>query len=259
MKFLNKRKLLVLILLISLISQMQVYAKESTKKLVQDEIITSLEDMQATMIDCKYLKVYKKPDYSSKIIENIPYGKTFTVHDQVGKWFSITYEDISGYVFWNYVSFVEENISKTSSLIGNSIIHYTSSENRDNNINIACKTINGIVLKPNDEFKWSNIVGQTTLKKGYLKAPIIVNKKTSYGLGGGVCQVSTALYNALLDTKITPSEIHHHSIGSAYSENDAAVAYGSKDFVFRNIYNFPIEIEAYSYKSVVCVNIYKFD
>ena len=90
-------------------------------------------------------------------------------------------------------------------MIGNSIIHYTSSENRDNNINIACKTINGIVLKPNDEFKWSNIVGQTTLKKGYLKAPIIVNKKTSYGLGGGVCQVSTALYNALLDTKITPS------------------------------------------------------
>lgn len=258
MTLLKKRNFLI-ILLACFVFQMQVYAQEGVVKLAQDEISISLEDMQATIRNCNNLNVHSKPNYASKIIANIQVGELFTVHDQVGKWFNITYQDVSGFVFWNYVSFIEEDITENSSLIGNSIIHYTSSDNRDNNINIACKAINGIVLEPNAEFRWSDIVGKTTAKKGYLEAPIIVNKRVSSGLGGGVCQVSTTLYNALLDTNITPSEIHHHSIGSSYSKNDATVAYGSKDFAFYNTYDFPIEIEAYSYKSVVCVNIYKFD
>ena len=258
MTFFKKRNFLI-ILLACLVFQMQVYAQEGVVKLAQDEITISLEDMQATIRNCNNLNVHSKPNYASKVIANIQVGELFTVHEQVGKWFNITYQDISGFVFWNYVSFIEEDITENSSLIGNSIIHYTSSDNRDNNINIACKAINGIVLKPNAEFRWSDIVGQTTAKKGYLKAPVILEMKVSSGLGGGVCQVSTTLYNALLDTNITPSERHHHSLDSSYSKNDAAVAYGSKDFVFCNTYDFPIEIEAYSYKSVVCVNIYKFD
>ena len=258
MTLLKKRNFLI-ILLACFVFQMQVYAQEGVVKLAQDEITISLEDMQATIRNCNNLNVHSKPNYASKVIANIQVGELFTVHDQVGKWFNITYQDVSGFVFWNYVSFIEEDITENSSLIGNSIIHYTSSDNRDNNINIACKAINGIVLEPNAEFRWSDIVGQTTAKKGYLKAPVILEMKVSSGLGGGVCQVSTTLYNALLDTNITPSERHHHSLDSSYSKNDAAVAYGSKDFVFCNTYDFPIEIEAYSYKSVVCVNIYKFD
>lgn len=253
------KKLLFIMPFLFLISSLRVYAQDDNViHLMQDEIIVSLEDMPATIRNCKQLSVHSKPSNSSKVVANIPYGECFSVTDQIGKWFKITYEDITGFVFWNYISFIEEDIVENSGLIGNSIIHYTSSDNRDNNIDIACKAINGIVLKPGAEFKWSDIVGQTTAEKGYLEAPIILNSQITTDLGGGVCQVSTTLYNALLDTKITPSELYHHSIGSSYSKNDATVVYGSKDFIFCNTYDFSIEIEAYSYKSVICVNIYKF-
>lgn len=61
----------------------------------------------------------------------------------------------------------------------------------------------------------------------------------------------------MLDTSIIPTEHHKHSIGSAYAEKDATVAYASKDFAFKNTYDFPIRIETYSYKAIVFVNIYK--
>ncbi len=211
----------------------------------------------ATIRDCKELNIRKKPDDSSTLLATVTDGEIFYVFEQSGKWFRVEYQGISGYAFWKYISFIEEDISENSDLLGNSIIQYKSSTNRDTNIAIACATINGIMLKPNEEFRWSKIVGKTTKKKGYLEAPVIINKKSATGLGGGVCQVSTALYNALLDTTIIPTELHKHSIGSAYAKKDATVAYGHKDFAFKNTYDFPIRIEASSYYSVVFVSIYK--
>ena len=168
----------------------------------------------------------------------------------------MSFSSISGFVFWKYVGFLEPEITEHPHLIGNSIIHYTSSENRDFNISLACETINGLILNPGDEFRWSSIIGCANKEKGYLPSTVIVGGKPVLGYGGGVCQVSTTIYNALFDTTISPKEVHRHSIGCAYAEKDATVAYGYKDFIFENTYDFPIIIEVYSYKAIVFVNIY---
>lgn len=227
----------------------------------EDSDVPIISGMDATVRYCNNLNVRLTPSTSSEILATIPLGEHFTIIDQTGKWFEIDYNGISGYVFWKYVSFTETDISQEedSNIIGNSIIQYTSSDNRDTNISIACNTINDIIFEPGEQFRWSDIVGQTTSDKGYLSAPVIVNRQSVSGLGGGVCQVSTTIYNALLDTSIVPDEIHKHSIGSSYAVNDATVAYGSKDFAFTNSYDFPIQIEAYSYKAVVIVSIYKLE
>ena len=258
-------KKLVLAVVISITSLLlfsfPAFAQENKENVspVQDENVPVFAGFYATPRKCNELNVRELPNDSSNIVAKIPLGEIFKVFEQEGKWFRAEYQDLSGFVFWKYISFIEEEISENSNLIGNSIIQYASSENRDFNIALACSAINGVVLQPGEEFRWSKIVGQASAEKGYLPAPVIINKKSATGYGGGVCQVSTTLYNALLDTSIVPTEHHHHSIGSAYAKNDATVAYGYKDFAFINTYDFPIRIEANAFYSVVFVNLYRED
>lgn len=193
---------------------------------------------------------------NAKVLTVIPCGETITIFDQQGAWFSVKYKNYSGFVSWKYIKFTEPEIEEDSELIGNSIIHYKSSENRDINMNIACATINGVVIQPGEKFIWSQIVGQTTKEKGYKIAPVIINRQSVDGLGGGVCQVSTTLYNATFDTAIN-AKAYSHSLGCAYAKRDATVAYGYKDFTFENPYDFPIKLEMYSYKGVVFCSIYR--
>ena len=262
MKAFKKSVLAVVISITSLLLfSIPVFAAENNENVspMQDENVPVFAGFDATPRDCKEVNVRELPNDSSNIISKIPLGETFKVFEQSGKWFRVEYQGLSGFVFWKYISLIEEEITGDSNLIGNSIIQYTSSENRDFNIALACNAINGVVLQPGEEFRWSKIVGQASAEKGYLPAPVIINRKSVTGYGGGVCQVSTTLYNAILDTPIVPIEHHHHSIGSAYAKNDATVAYGSKDFAFNNTYDFPIRIEASSYYSVVFVNLYRED
>lgn len=258
-----KKNLAVVIFILCFVSfSLATFAKETSQTTQEEEDSKPFESLEAVVRDYKNLgtqnvNLRQKPSTSSKILATLPVGESISVIDQKGKWLEVKYNNLSGFIFWKYVGFVEPEITENSELIGNSIIHYTSSTNRDINISIACKALNGITLNTNEEFRWSKVVGEATTKKGYLSAPVIVNKKSVPGIGGGVCQVSTTLYNALLDTSIVPTEHHKHSIGSAYSSKDATVAYGYKDFAFKNTYNFPIKLEAYSYKSLVFVNIYK--
>lgn len=245
----------LLVALFILLLPIRSYALESTPDEEDKPIIYGME----ATVKTDNLNLRSGPDTSYSVITTLHRGDTLTILEEYGKWFEVDYNGTHGYVSWEYISFVEEEITADSNLIGNSIIHYTSSSNRDTNISIACQTINGIVLKPGDTFRWSEIIGQTTTEKGYMSATVIVNRRPVPGLGGGVCQVSTTIYNALLDTEIVPDEVHRHSIGSAYAAMDATVAYGYKDFVFTNSYDFAIQIETYSYKSVIVVNIYKVD
>lgn len=224
--------------------------------------IPLISGMDAYVRDCDELVLRQEPNTTSQQLALLQLGEHVVVKDQIGKWFEVEHNGISGFVYWKYIKFSESDINTVSddgllTLIGNSIIHYTSSENRDHNILIACSTLNGMTLLPAQQFKWSDVIGQTTKKKGYLSAPVLMNKKSVLGLGGGICQVSTTLYNAILDTTIVPDELHRHSIGSSYAKQDATVAHGSKDFIFTNPYDFSISIQMSSYKGVVFVNIYK--
>ena len=109
---------------------------------------------------------------------------------------------------------------------------------RLNNINITCNTINGTTIKNGDSFSFNSIVGQPTSEKGYQEADVFVNQKTEKGYGGGNCQVSTTIYNAVLKVEgIEVTERHPHKKKVSYIEEgkDAAVSYsGGLDLKFTN-------------------------
>ena len=257
-----KKSILAVIISITslLLFSISAFAAENNENVspMQNENVPVFAGFDATPRKCNELNVRELPNDSSNIVAKIPSGEIFKVFEQEGEWFRAEYQGMSGFVNWEYFSFIEEEITGDSNLIGNSITQYKSSENRDFNIALACSAINGVVLQPDEEFRWSKIVGQASAEKGYLPAPVIINKKSATGYGGGVCQVSTTLYNAILDTSI---EAHRkpHTLKCQYAEKDAAVAYGYKDFAFINTYNFPIRIEASSYYSIVFVNLYRED
>lgn len=108
---------------------------------------------------------------------------------------------------------------------------------RQNNITITCRTLSTKEIAPGETFSFCDTVGKATTSKGYQEADIYVDGEKKQGLGGGNCQVSTTLYNAVL--KIPELEVverHQHSGNVPYIEKgkDAAVAYGAYDFKFKN-------------------------
>lgn len=114
---------------------------------------------------------------------------------------------------------------------------YNKDKERQNNIGITCNSINGKVVRPGETFSFCNTVGKATTAKGYEKADIYVDGEKKQGLGGGNCQVSTTLYNAVAEVEtLEVTERHQHSGQVPYIADgkDAAVAYGSYDFKFVN-------------------------
>ncbi|MCR4718151.1 MAG: VanW family protein [Firmicutes bacterium] len=122
----------------------------------------------------------------------------------------------------------------------------TSSKNRSDNVELAASRINGIILMPNDEFSYNKVVGQRTAANGFKEAPVFENGETVQGMGGGVCQVSSTLYSAVLYADLQVLERQSHSLTVSYvpKGQDATVAYGSIDFRFKNNTKNPIKITA---------------
>lgn len=120
----------------------------------------------------------------------------------------------------------------------------TSSENRSENIRVASKAINGKLLMPGDTFSFNDVVGERSSARGYKIAKGIIDDKVVDDIGGGVCQVSTTLYNAILRTNMASVERYHHSLPCSYIGTglDATVAYGLLDYRFKNTYSYPIYI-----------------
>ena len=115
-------------------------------------------------------------------------------------------------------------------------IHNKDSK-RQNNITITCKALSAKEIAPGTSFSFCDTVGKATSSKGYEKADIYVNGEKKQGLGGGNCQVSTTLYNAVLkvpDLEIIERHQHSRKVPYIQSGKDAAVAYGAYDFKFKN-------------------------
>ena len=129
---------------------------------------------------------------------------------------------------------------------------------RANNIVVATRSINGKVLLPGETFSYNDTVGIRTAARGYMEAPVIVNNKVESGLGGGICQVSTTLYNAVLRGNLKVTERAHHSLPSHYVPlgMDATVDYGNLDFKFTNSYSYPLYIQGTTVGGVVNFSIY---
>ncbi len=112
----------------------------------------------------------------------------------------------------------------------------TSSAERKNNITLALSKFDGIILEAGESFSFNKITGQRDEKAGYKAAKIIMNGTFVQGFGGGVCQVSTTIYNACLLAGLEILEVHQHSLPVSYVEPsfDAMVNSGSSDLVVRN-------------------------
>lgn len=122
---------------------------------------------------------------------------------------------------------------------------HNKDEERQNNIGITCKTLSTKEVQPGEIFSFCDTVGKATHAKGYEEADIYVDGKKEQGLGGGNCQVSTTLYNAVLQVpELEVVERHQHSGNVPYVQKgkDAAVSYGAYDFKFKNNTNNVIKI-----------------
>lgn len=121
----------------------------------------------------------------------------------------------------------------------------TSSSNRATNVTTAAKAINGTVLMPGETFSFNKVVGPRDADNGFRTAPVIVNGQLTPGMGGGICQVSSTLYNAVLRANLQIVSRSHHSLPVHYVPPglDATVSYGAIDFRFRNASATPVVIE----------------
>lgn len=122
---------------------------------------------------------------------------------------------------------------------------YSSSiKNRKENIRLAASKFNNMKLNPGDEISFNDVVGEISEKTGFKSATVIVGGEYESGIGGGICQVSTTLYNSLILSDLEITERHNHSRPIHYVDlgTDAAVARGYKDLKFKNNTNNPILI-----------------
>lgn len=157
---------------------------------------------------------------------------------------------------------ISNNVQKSEELISTfSTKIYNPDSNRQNNITITCQTLNDTIVPNGSTFSFCDTVGKATTERGYLKADVFdKDGNKTQGIGGGNCQVSSTLYNALLPVPELPVvERHPHSNKVPYVEpgKDAAVAYGSYDLKFRNDFGFDVKIVAQNSAGTITVTLYK--
>jgi len=134
----------------------------------------------------------------------------------------------------------------------------SSADGRVTNIDLSTKIISGTLLMPGDVFSFNGVVGERTEARGYKTAGVIIGDKLEQGLGGGICQTSSTLYNSILLTGLKSVERIHHTISSGYipKGQDATVDYGNLDYKFKNTFKYPVYIEGTSSNRTLKFNIY---
>lgn len=137
---------------------------------------------------------------------------------------------------------------------------YTKDSSRQNNITITCSTLNDTDVADGATFSFCDTVGRASPSKGYTKADIFTNGKKTKGYGGGNCQISTTLYNAVLKVpslKVTERHEHSNKVPYIQSGKDAAVSYGTYDFKFVNNTGNAIRIKASHTSDSVTIRLVK--
>ncbi len=136
-----------------------------------------------------------------------------------------------------------DELKKIDTVLGTFETYFNSSnKNRVNNIEVAALATSNLIIGQNERFSFNNAL--KNIRKNLKEAPIIKNGKTDKGLGGGICQVSTTIYNAALYSNMNIIEVNNHSIPSLYitKGRDATVSDGYLDFIFENKNQTPILI-----------------
>lgn len=158
-------------------------------------------------------------------------------------------EDILPYV-------TTEDVANIDTVLGSYSTNY-SPGSRGDNIALAASALSGKMIKPGWEFSFNETVGRRTYAAGYQNAGVIVNGHADVGVGGGVCQVSSTLYNAVLLSGLTPTERTPHYFKSSYigAARDATVADDLLDLKFRNDLQHPVFLKTYASGSTLSIYV----
>ena len=132
-------------------------------------------------------------------------------------------------------------------------------DTRLHNIKLSIQKINGYTLAPGAEFSFNRIVGERTAERGYQKATVLIKEEKVQDYGGGVCQVSSTLFQAARKANLSVTERHSHQkdVGYAHQGDDAAVDYGNKDMRFVNNREKSVKILMSVGNGVVTAEIYE--
>ncbi|MEO4054658.1 VanW family protein [Solibacillus sp. CAU 1738] len=128
---------------------------------------------------------------------------------------------------------------------------------RNKNIELSANAINNVIVGSGDVFSFNTIVGPRNEANGYQPAPEIINAKLVMGIGGGICQTSSTLFNAVDQVLIASVERHHHSLDVGYvpKGRDATVSYGILDYRFQNISGVPFIIKSSYGNGILTVEV----
>ncbi|MBP3596750.1 MAG: VanW family protein [Clostridia bacterium] len=138
-----------------------------------------------------------------------------------------------------------DDLGLYNDILGQCRTAYVNNPNRTTNLRLAAGKINGKILMPGESFSYNEIVGERTVAAGYRNAAIYVNGEVEDGLAGGICQISSTLYDAVVYSNLQVDERFNHARVPSYvtAGRDATVYWGSKDFKFTNNREYPIKIE----------------
>lgn len=130
--------------------------------------------------------------------------------------------------------------------------------NRSTNLELACEKINDVIVLPGETFSYNKTLGERSKAAGYKTAKVYENGKVVDGIGGGICQISSTLYNAVLKANLEIVERRNHQFITSYVEEgrDATVAYGVTDFKFKNSRKYAIKIKASASNGVATIEIF---
>jgi len=152
----------------------------------------------------------------------------------------------------------EEMLNEQFGLVSEFSTKCSSNANRNNNISQACKYITGTILQPGEQFSFNKVVGVRTYDRGFREATVILGGQYEQGLGGGICQVSSTLYNAVAKADLKVVERNNHAWPSDYvlTGCDATVDYPALDFKFENNTDFQVIVVMWFKDNTVYAEIY---
>ena len=253
------------------VTAMSEYIKQEIKnfniKNAKLDIITQIENPSPINIEKIHTEIYKEP--TNAYYTQNPYaiypsenGIDFAISLEEAS--SILAEEKDEYTIPLKTLYPEV----TTNMIGNeafpdklsefSTRYQTSDKDRTTNLILAANKINGTVVMPGETFSYNTVVGERTIQAGYKEAPIYVNGEVVDGLGGGICQITSTLYNAVLFANLEIVERSNHQFVPSYvnASRDATVVYGSIDFKFKNNRNYPIKIVCSVNRGIAKFEIY---
>lgn len=244
---------------------------KSVSELVFEKIPVTINEEEPKEIDVKSLadSIHKEPkdaefsveNNKAKIIDHIV-GVKLDSDDAAGKISKIKEggENVEINVIKTMPSVTKSDLEAklfNSTLSTFTTTYNKNAVNRSKNVALAAERINGYVMAPGGEFSYNEVVGKRTAANGFFNAPVYENGKSVDGIGGGVCQVSTTLYSAVLYADLEIVSRRNHSLPVSYVPlgQDATVVDGAIDFVFKNNTDYPVKILASAVNGRMSISI----